>query len=132
MIISRRSTRLLRYAGIFLIVAMLAYMSWDGLNGWGNGGVCAGLSLLLVAGMLFYLKQMEKVSADSIIQQIRIEYTPETQLQVQEIYEHLKTRELEGLFPKILDDAHGDITLVRKLSGIAEQVGWQAFLENKW
>lgn len=132
MIMSRRSKRSLQYAGILVITAMLAYMIWGGLNGSGSGVICTGLGLLLVAAMLVYLKQMENISIDSIKQQIQIEYTPESQPQVLEAYEHLKVKELEGLFPKILDAAQGDVALVRKLAGIAEQVGWQAFLANKW
>ena len=43
-----------------------------------------------------------------------------------------RTKELEGLFLKILDDARGDVEQVKKLAALAESVGWKAFLENKW
>ena len=124
--------KVLKYAGIPLAVILFLYVIWGGLNGWEGSEVCAMIGLLIVAGAFLYLKQMENVSIRSVTQRIRSEYPPETQPQVFEAYEHLKTKELEGLFPKILDDAHGNVDQVKRLAGVAEGVGWQAFLENKW
>ncbi len=130
---SRRSTRLLVYVGIPIIAALLLYLVWGGVQtGWESGEICAGLGLLMAIGALLYLKRMENVSIRDVSQRIRKEYPPEVRSQVFEVYEHLKTKELDGLFAKILDDAHGDVNQVRKLASVAESVGWQAFLENKW
>ena len=79
---------------------------------------------------MVYLKRLENITEHSITQRIRNEYPSESQSQVFEIYEHLKTKELEGLFQKILDDAHGDISEVKKYASLAESVGWKDFLEN--
>lgn len=130
---SRRSTRLLVYIGIPTITAFLLYLIWDGTQtGWRSEEFCAGLGLLMAIGALIYLKRMENVSLNDISRRIRKEYPSDIQPQVVKIYEQLKIKELDGLFPKILDDAHGDINQLKKLAGVAESVGWQAFLENKW
>ena len=126
---SRQSIRLLIYTGIAVVIAVIVYTIWIGGS---SGGICAGLGLLLVAGALIYLKRMENVSTKSVAQRIKAEFPPEIQPQVFDVYEHLKVKELDGLFAKILDDAHGDVNQVKKLAGVAESVGWQAFLENKW
>lgn len=90
------------------------------------------LSLILVFGAIFYLRQMQSVSEKAVSQRIKAEYPTEVQPQVFEIYRHLKIKELEGLFLKILDDAKGDLGQVKKLASVAENVGWKAFLDNKW
>jgi hypothetical protein len=129
---SRWSRMFLRYAGISLVILLILYVILGGLNGWGGSETCAAIGLLMVLGAFLYLKQMENITIKSISQRIRSEYPPESQTQVFEAYEHLKTRELEGLFPKILDDAHGDASQAKRLTSVAEGVGWQSFLDNKW
>ena len=90
------------------------------------------LGLLLVIGAMLYLRQMQNISEKAVSQRIRAEYPSELQPKVFEIYRHLKSREIEGLFLKILDDSKGDLNQVKMLASVAENVGWQAFLENKW
>jgi hypothetical protein len=132
MITSSWSKKLPRYVGVPLAVALVLYLVWDGSNGWGGSEIITGIGLVLVIGAIYYLKQMEEKSEKDITQRIKAEYPSEFQPQVFEIYEHLKIKELEGLFLKILDDANGDFNEVKKLAGIAESVGWRAFLENHW
>ena len=81
---------------------------------------------------MLYLRQLQSVSEKVVSQRIKAEYPPELQPYVFETYRHLKIKELEGLFLKILDDSKGDLEKVKKLASVAENVGWQAFLENKW
>jgi hypothetical protein len=126
------SKRLLKYVGIPLVAGLVLYLLWDGSNGWGSSDIVAGIGLVLVLGGLLYLKQMEVTSERHVAQRIRAEYSPESQLQVFEIYKHLKTKDIEYLFLKVLDDANGDLSQVKKLAGLAESVGWKAFLENHW
>ena len=126
---SQWSKRLPIYVAGLGLSALLVFML---LSSNGSGEVCAGLGLLLAAGALLYLKQMENVTTKSVAQKIRTDYSPEIQPQVFEIYEHLRSKELEGLFLKILDDARGDVEQVKKLAALAESVGWKAFLGNKW
>ena len=126
------SKKLLRMIGIPLAIALVAYLVWDGSKGFSGAGLCAGAGLLLVAGAMAYIKQMELVSDRNIAQRIRTEYPSESQAEVVKAYDHLKVRELEGLFVKILDDAKGDVNVVTKLSALAENIGWKAFIENKW
>ncbi len=129
---SNWSKRLSRYVGIPLAIVLVLYFIWDGSNGWGGWGICAGISLMLVAGAMIYLKRLENISERNIAQRIKAEYSPKIQPQVFKIYEHLKTKEFEGLFLKILDDAKGNLNEVKKLASVAESVGWKAFLENRW
>lgn len=95
-------------------------------------GIIASIALLLVVGAILYLKRMQNVTEKDILRRVRAEYSLECQKQVLEFYRHLKTKELEGLFSKILDDAKGDINKVKKLTNVAESIGWKAFLENEW
>ena len=95
-------------------------------------GIIASIALLLVVGAILYLKRMQNVTEKDILRRVRAEYSPESQKQILELYRHLKTKELEGLFSKILDDAKGDINKVKKLTNVAESIGWKAFLENEW
>ena len=95
-------------------------------------GIIASIALLLVVGAILYLKRMQNVTEKDILRRVRAEYSLESQKQVLEFYRHLKTKELEGLFSKILDDAKGDINKVKKLTNVAESIGWKAFLENEW
>lgn len=126
------SKRSLKFLGVLLAVALATYLLWDGSNGWGGSELFTGIALLLVLGAMFYIKVMENKADKNVAERIREEYPPESQEQVLEIYQHLKTRELEGLFLKILDDANGDSIKVKKLATLAESVGWKAFLENHW
>jgi hypothetical protein len=127
-----KSNRLPGVAGIALVVVLIAYLVWSGANGWGGADIIASIGLALAIGALVYLKQLENISEKTIAQRIRAEYPSASQPQVFEIYKHLKIKELEGLFLKILDDAHGDLHQVKKLASVAESVGWRAFLENDW
>jgi hypothetical protein len=125
------SKRAPRVVGM-LVIALILYLIWDSSSGRGGSEIIAGIGLALAVGALLYLKQMENTSERSVAQRIKAEYSPESQPQVFEIYQHLKIKELEGLFLKILDDAHGDLNQVKKLSSVAESMGWRAFLENHW
>ena len=122
----------LRYVGFALVVVLVLYLVWGGVNGWGGENICAGISLAVVAGAIIYLYRLANISEKNITHRINAEFSPEFQSQVFKVYEHLKAKEIEGLFVKILDDAHGDLNEVKKLAGVAENVGWKAFLENRW
>lgn len=126
------SKKSLRSLGFLLTTALVAYLLWDGSNGWGGSEFFTGIALALVLGAMFYIKQMEVKADKNVIERIKTEYPSELQAQVTETYQHLKIKELEGLFLKILDDADGDWGKLKKLAGVAESVGWKAFLENKW
>ena len=126
------SKRTLGNAGILVFTALSFFFLWQGFSGLGFWGFCAGIGLLLSIGALLYLRQMEVNSENKITQRITAEYSAEAQPQVFGMYEHLKTKNLEGLFQKILDDANGDLSEAKKLTGIAESVGWNAFIENRW
>ena len=123
---TRWSKRLLNYVGILLVIVLVVSLLL------GNSEIFTGIGLILVIGAMLYLKQMENVSEKAVSQKIKAEYSSELQPRVFEIYEHLKIKELEGLFLKILDDAKGDLNQVKKLAAVAEGVGWKAFLENRW
>ena len=126
------SKRSLKFLGLLLAVALVIYLLWDGSNGWGGSEIFTGIALALVLGAMYYIKQMENKADKNITERIKAEYPSESQEQVLEIYQHLKIKELEGLFLKILDDANGDSSKVKKLANVAESVGWKAFLENHW
>ena len=98
-----------------------------------NGSeIFTAIGLLLVLGVIVYFKRKENVSENAVSKRIRAEYPADSQPQVYEIYEQLKSKELGGLFLKILEDAHGDVTQVKSLAKLAESVGRRAFLENHW
>ena len=126
MITNRVPKRLLNTIGIFLVIALVGSLFL------GSSEVFTGIGLLLVIGAMLYLKQMENISEKNVAQRINAEYPSETQQQVFAIYEHMKIKELEGLFQKILDDSKGDAKMVEKLASVAESVGWKAFIENHW
>ena len=126
MIASRLPKKLPRTVAVLLVIALVISLLL------GNSEFCTGIGLLLVAGAMLYLKQMENVSERTVAQRIKAEYPSEIQPQVFGIYEHMKIKEFEGLFLKILDDSNGDVKKVEKLASIAESVGWRAFLENHW
>ena len=126
------SKRLVRIVSVSIAVLLFLYLIWNSSNGWGGSEMVTAVGLILVIGAMLYLKQMENTAEKNVLQRIKTEYPPESQSQVLEVYEHMKIKELEGLFLKILDDAHGDVNAVRKFAGLAENVGWKAYLENKW
>lgn len=126
MISNKVPRRLLNYVGIFLVSALLVSLFL------GNSEVCTGIGLLLVAMAMLYLKQQENISEQDVVKRIKAEYPVEFQPHVREIYEHMKIKEMEGLFQKILDDSKGDVNKVEKLASVAESVGWKAFLDNHW
>ena len=124
--------RILRYGGIALIIALILYIGWVGWRGWVTSSICAGVGLLLYAALMLYYRQLDIKADREIAQRINAEFPPETRSEVSDIYDGLKTKELEYLFAKVLDDAKGDIREVRKLAALAQNIGWKAFLENRW
>ncbi len=126
MIANRIPKKLLNYVGIFLVIVLVGSLFL------GSSEIFTGVGLILVIGAMLYLRQMESVSEKAVSQKIKAEYPSELQPQVFEIYKHLKVKELEGLFLKILEDSKGDVTQVKKLASVAESVGWKAFIENRW
>ena len=121
-----------QYLWFGTILILVLFLTWDTSNGLGSSEIFAGLAILLVLGAFLYLKNMQNVSEIDITQRIKAEYPIGSQPQIFEAYRRLKTRELEGLFSKILDDAKGDPEKVNKMVSVAEGVGWKAFIENKW
>lgn len=126
------SKRLLKYGPIALVIVLLLYLAWVVSSGPGTGTVCAGVGIALFVAAMLYLLRMDIKSDRDITQRIRAEYSPEDQAQVFELYNHLKTKELEYLFLKVLDDAKGDLNQVKKLAALAEGLGSKAFLESHW
>ena len=124
--------RSMTVVGILLLITLILSLLLGGLNGWGSSDIFTGIGLMLVIGAMYYLQRMEIISERDITKRIKAEYSSESQPQVFEIYKHLKTKELEYLFAKILDDAKGNLNEVKKLAGLAESIGWKAFLENRW
>lgn len=87
---------------------------------------------MLFAAVMLYFRQLDVKADREIAQRIKAEFSAESQAEVSDIYYGLKVKELEYLFGKVLDDAHGDIGEVRKLAALAQSIGWKAFLENRW
>jgi hypothetical protein len=123
---------ILRYGGIALIIAVVLYIGWIGWNGWVTSSICAGIGLVLFAAAVFYYRQLDVKADREIAQRIKNEFPVESQSEVFGLYHGLKMKELEYLFAKVLDDAKGDMREVRKLTALAESLGWKAFLENRW
>ena len=132
MITSGWSKRIVGIVGILLAATLILSLIWDGSNGWGGSDIFTAIGLLLVFGAMFYMWQMQNISEKTVSQRIRAEYPSELQPMMLEVYRHLKVKELDGLFLKILDDSKGDLNQVKKLASVAENVGWHSFLENKW
>ena len=126
------SKRILRYGSIGLIIAGVLYIGWVGWRGLVTSSICTGIGLVLYAAVMFYYRQVDVKADREIVQRIKTEFPAESQSEVFEIYNHLKTKELEYLFLKVLDDAKGNIQEVRKLAALAQSIGWKAFLENRW
>jgi hypothetical protein len=123
---SRMSKKWLNVLGILLTVALVISLLL------GSSEAFTGIGLLLVAIAMLYLKYQENISENEVARKIKAEYPAESQQRVREIYEHMKIKEMEGLFQKILDDSKGDVQKVERLANVAENVGWKAFLENHW
>ena len=132
MITSGWSKRIVGIVGILLAATLILSLLWDGSNGWGGSDIFTANGLLLVFGAMFYLWQMQNISEKTVSQRIKAKFPSELQPMVLEVYRHLKVKELDGLFLKILDDSKGDLNQVKKLASVAENVGWHSFLENKW
>jgi hypothetical protein len=128
----QRWERGLLYFGIIAFLLLFHVLLSGNSKVNGSSEICAGLGLLLAVAALLYLRQMQIISRGGVADRIRAEYAAEVQPQAFEVYERLKVKELQDLFPKILDEAHGDINQVKKLGAIAERMGSQVFLENKW
>ncbi len=126
------SRRLLKYAAIPVGVALVLYLTWAVLRGPRSADICVAAALLLFAAFLLNLWRAEVRADREIAQQIRAEYPPESQPELFDLYDRLKAKELERLFQKVLDDAHGDLKQAKKLTALAESVGWKAFLEERW
>lgn len=126
MMTSRMSKKWLNVLGILLTVALVISLLL------GSSEAFTGIGLLLVAIAMLYLKYQENISENEVARKIKAEYPAESQQRVRKIYEHMKIKEMEGLFQKILDDSKGDVQKVERLANVAENVGWKAFLENHW
>ena len=129
---SNWSQRILKYAGVGIVIALVLSLVVDSPNGLGGSEIFTGIALLLAFVAILYLKNLGDVTEREVTRRVRAEYPKEIQPQVFEIYRHLKTKELEGLFSKILDDANGNADKVKKLASVAESVGWKAFIESQW
>ncbi len=126
------SRRLLKYAALPAGAAVVLYLVWVASQGLGTANLCAGIGLLLFIVYMIDLKRSETRADRNIAQRIRAEYPANDQPQVFELYDRLKSKELEYLFQKVLDDAGGNLDEARKLTGLAESIGWTAFLETRW
>ena len=123
---------LLKYAAIPGVVILVLLVVWAILSGRRGADIVAGIGLLLFALYMIDLKRSETRADRTIAQRIRTEYAADDQPQVFDLYDRLKAKELEYLFQKVLDDARGSLAEAQKLTGLAESVGWKAFLENRW
>ncbi len=123
---------LLKYAAIPVALILGLFLGWAILKGPQGADICAGVCLLLFIAIMIDLKRSEIRADNEVTRRIRAEYPAESQPKVFELYDRLKAKELEYLFLKVLDDAQGDLNEAKKLSGLAESVGWKAFLENRW
>src|SRR5512135_1701369 len=121
--------QLLKYGAIPIGAVAVLYLAWAVLRGQQGADICAGAGLLIFIAYMIGLRRSEVKAERSISQRIRAEYPAEAQPQVFELYERLKAKELEYLFEKVLDDAGGDLGKATKLAGLAETIGWKAFLE---
>ncbi len=126
------SKRLLRFAAVPAVVLLVLYLTWAFLRGPRSSDIVAGMALLIFAALVINFRQAEIRADREIAQRIRTEFTAEDQPDILALYNRLKAKELEGLFQKVLDDAHGDLAQAQKLTGLAESMGWRAFLENRW
>lgn len=123
---------MIRIVGIGILLALGLSLIFDISNGLGGSEIFTGIALALAIGAMIYLKNMQNVFTEDIDRRVKAEFDPETRAEVYKVYQHLKAKEMEGLFPIILDKAHGSLSKVRELAHIAEGVGWKAFLESQW
>ncbi len=126
------SKRMLGFASVPVVVLLVLYLAWAFLRGPRSSDIVAGMALLIFAALVVNFKQAEVRADREIAQRIRTEFAGKDQPDVLALYNRLKAKELEGLFQKVLDDAHGDLAQAQKLTGLAESMGWRAFLENRW
>ncbi len=126
------SKRLVRYAVVAVVVLLVIYLVWAFLRGPRSSDIVAGVALLVFAALVINFRRAEITADREITQRIQTEFASADQPDVLALYNRLKAKELEGLFQKVLDDAHGDLAQAQKLAGLAENVGWRAFLENRW
>ncbi len=124
--------RLLKYAAIPIGLLLAIFTAWAFMSGPRGADICGGVTLLLFVAYMINLHRSQARADREIAQRIRAEYPAELQPQLFEMYDRLKTKELEYLFPKVLDDARGNLKEAGKLAGLAESIGWKAFLENRW
>ena len=126
------STSLPGKLGVLFFLVVAATFIWDGVTEPGFWGVCTGAGILLALGAFLYIQRLDDQGDSHTLRRIRAEFSPASQPEVLALYHQLKVKNLDGLFSKILDDARGNAAEVRKLAGIAESVGWNDFLEDKW
>ncbi len=126
------SKRLLRYAAVSVVVLLAIYLVWAFLRGPRSSDVVAAIALLVFGALVINFRRAEITADREIAERIRTEFSAADQPDILALYSRLKTKELEGLFQKVLDDAHGDLAQAQKLTGLAESLGWRAFLENRW
>ena len=124
--------RLGRSAAVAVVVLLVIYLAWAFLRGPRSSDIVAGIALVIFAGLVINLRRAEIRADREIAERIRTEFAAADQPDVLALYNRLKAKELEGLFQKVLDEAHGDLAQAQKLTGLAESVGWRAFLENRW
>lgn len=123
---------LISYAGLGIIITLVISLLLSTSDGLRGSDIFSGIALFLALGAMLYLRNLQAVSEREVRQRIAKEFSTAEQPLVFESYRHLKARELEGLFLKILDDAQGDLSKVRKLASIAESTSWTSFLEGRW
>ncbi len=124
--------RLGRSAAVAVVVLLVIYLAWAFLRGPRSSDIVAGIALVIFAGVVINFRRAEIRADREIAERIRTEFAAADQPDVLALYNRLKAKELEGLFQKVLDEAHGDLAQAQKLTGLAESVGWRAFLENRW
>lgn len=123
---------LLKYAAIPGVVILALCLVWAVLSGTRGPDIVAGIALVLYAAVMINFKRSEIRADREIAQRIQAEYPAGDQPVVFDLYNRLKIKELEYLFQKVLDDAKGNLAEAKKLTGLAESIGWKAFLENRW
>lgn len=123
---------LLKYAAIPGVVILVLCIVWAVLSGTRGADILAGVALVLFAAAMINLKRSEVRADRGIEQRIRAEYPAGDQPVMFDLYNQLKVKELEYLFEKVLDDAKGNLAEAKKLTGLAESIGWKAFLESRW
>lgn len=124
--------RLTMYVAVPALIALVLYIMWAARGGLGGQQLCAGMGIALVLAAMLYLWLPQLKAEKTIAGRIRAEYPSESQPRVLAAYNRLKSKELDYVFTKVLDDAKGSPAEVEKLCGIAESTGPKAFLEDQW